>query len=141
MIAWLIWTQRNQVRMNKLSCNVDRIAQVVKDQFEEFSSVQPPKQPRVPKPRNLCQPPPLDLFKINFDGVVFSHENKSDVGVVIRNNQGLIIASLSQQFPQAFQVEEIEALVAIRPLELGFDISIACDVLEGDSILIHEGLI
>ena len=50
-------------------------------------------------------------------------------------------SSLSQQFPQAFQVVEIEALVAIRALELGFDISIACDVLEGDSILIHEGLI
>ena len=81
------------------------------------------------------------MFKINFDEVVFSHENKSDVGVVIRNNQGLIIASLSQQFPQAFQVVEIEALVAIRALELGFDISIACDVLEGDSILIHKGLI
>ena len=100
MIAWLIWTQGNQVRMNKPSCNA-------KDRFEEFSLVQPPKQPRVPKPLNLWQSPPPDLFKINFDGVVFSHENKSNIGVVIHNNQ---VSSLPLYLNNSLKLSKLRGL-------------------------------
>ena len=35
-------------------------------------------------------------FKINFDGAIFLGENKSKIGVVVYDSQGLVIASLSQ---------------------------------------------
>ena len=47
---------------------------------------------------------------------MFKNENKCGIGVVIQNNQGLIIASLSQQLPRAFQAFEIEAIAYVDPL-------------------------
>lgn len=61
-------------------------------------------------------------MKINFDGVVFSSENVSGIGVVIRNHLGLVIASCSQHFPQAYSGNEVEALVGTKLMLLTFQI-------------------
>ncbi|KAL4643893.1 hypothetical protein ACB092_02G124200 [Castanea dentata] len=63
----------------------------------------------------LHSPPPLHGYKINFDGAIFEKENVAGLGVVIRNHEGLVMASLF----------EVKALVVGRAvefaLELGFD--------------------
>ena len=81
----------------------------------------------------LWQPPPSTCFKINFNGATFVAKNKSSIGVVIRDSQGMVIAFLSQLIPQEFQAVEIEALVALRALEFAFELGPASVVLEGDS--------
>ena len=96
MTAWSIWNQRNLVRMHTPCCNMNRIAQVSKERLEEFTAVIPPKPPPYPKPRIVWKPPSTNMLKINFDGAVFRKENRSGVGVVIRNFEGLVLASLSQ---------------------------------------------
>ena len=78
------------------------------------------------------------MFKINFDGAVFKTKNKSGVGVVIRDHRGLVIASLAQQFPQAFQVLEIEAIAAGRALKFGIEVGLNEAVLNGDCQLIMK---
>ena len=62
---------------------------------------------------------PLDAswHKINFDGALFVKENCAGVGVVIRNGQGLVMASLSQKVPLPFTVIEVEALAARRAVK------------------------
>uniref|UniRef100_A0A7N2MBL1 Uncharacterized protein n=1 Tax=Quercus lobata TaxID=97700 RepID=A0A7N2MBL1_QUELO len=45
---------------------------------------------------------------------VFGQENRSDVGVVIQNREGLVLASQSQQLHLAYSPSEIEALAAHR---------------------------
>lgn len=60
--------------------------------------------------------------------------------MVICNSQGLVIASLSQQFLQSFQAVEIEAIVASCALEFGLEIEIAQAILEGDSMVIMNAL-
>ena len=52
------------------------------------------------------------FVKVNFDGAVFSDSNKSGVGVVIRDNNGDVLASFSEKIFQAYKAEETEALVA-----------------------------
>ena len=84
-------------------------------------------------PRTRWQPPLADLMKINFDGVVFSSENVSGIGVVIRNNLGLVIASCSQRLPQDHSSNEVEALAATKALSFAAEIGITKVVLEGDS--------
>ena len=37
------------------------------------------------------------FVKVNFDGVVFGELNKSGVGVVIRDNNGAVLASCSEK--------------------------------------------
>ena len=55
-------------------------------------------------------------MKINFDGAVFSSENRSGTGVVIRNSAGLVMASCSQCLSQAYSSDEVEAFAAAKAL-------------------------
>lgn len=56
--------------------------------------------------------PPLGFVKINFDGAVFSKENKSGASIVIWNREGFMLASQSRQFNQAYSPSAIEAVAA-----------------------------
>lgn len=115
---------------------MDRIAKVSKEHLEEFTAVIPPKLPPYPKPRIVWQPPPTNMLKINFNGAIFRKENKSGVRVAIRNSEGLVLASISQQLPRAFQPLEVEVLAVVRALEFGAEIGVKEVVMEGDSKII-----
>lgn len=59
----------------------------------------------IPAPQRIpiavaWHPPDASWYKINFDGALFVKENCAGVGVVIRNEQGLVMASLSQSIPR-----------------------------------------
>ena len=41
-------------------------------------------------------------FTHSIDGAVIKEDNKSGLGVVIRNSQGQVIEALSQKLPQAY---------------------------------------
>ena len=76
------------------------------------------------------------MLKINFNGALFTEDKKSGIGVVIRNNQGLILASLSQLLPQDYTIAEVEALAAVTALQFARELDILEVVLEGDSEII-----
>ena len=56
----------------------------------------------------------LDILMVLF----FFLESKSGLGIVIRDNAGLVIASCSQLLPQAYLTCEVEALAAVKALTL-----------------------
>ena len=62
---------------------------------------------------------------MNFDGAVFSQDGLAGIGFIIRNEQGLVMAALSQQISLLILVEMVEVVAAHRALvfakELGFD--------------------
>ena len=66
---------------------------------------------------------------------------RSSIGVIIRNNQGLVIASLTQKLPQAYQAIEIEPMAAIRALESGLEVGIDQAIVEGDSEIVVKTLV
>ena len=49
---------------------------------------------------------------INFDGAVFSKENKSGASIVIWKREGFMFAAQSWQFNQAYSPSAIEAVAA-----------------------------
>lgn len=53
----------------------------------------------------------------------------------------MVLASLSQQIPQAYSPEDIEALAASKALQFASEIGIREAVLEGDSQVLMSGLI
>ena len=57
----------------------------------------------------------------------------SGIGVVIRDHQGLVISSLSQQLSQAYLVVEVKALAVARTLESASELGIVNAILKGDS--------
>ena len=80
-------------------------------------------------------------MKINFDEAIFSEVSKSSIGVVVRDRNGLVLASLLQQVPQAYSLEVIEALAASKALQFASDIGITEAVLEEDSQVLRSRLI
>ena len=126
-MAWLIWTQRNRLRLNKAAVNSHQIAATAKDHIVEFAQTYTtPLFPRVTTtpPQTKWRPPHLDLVKINCDGATFKEQNKSGVGVVIRDRNRMVLASMAKQIPQLYTALEIEAMAASSALsfasQLGF---------------------
>ena len=76
------------------------------------------------------------MLKINFNGALFTEDKKSGIGVIIRNSQGLILASLSQLLPHDYTIAEVEALAAVTALQFARELDILEVVLEGDSEII-----
>ena len=64
-------------------------------------------------------------YEINFDGVVFTKEERANNGVVVRDDQGMVIASMSQNIAMPLSVVEVEVVAAVRALEFSLEIRIS----------------
>ena len=78
---------------------------------------------------------------INFDGATFADDRSAGLGVVIRNKEGRVMASLSQKIPLPISVIEVEVLAARRALELAVELGFDHVILEGDSEILHKALL
>lgn len=88
-IIWGIWHQRNQVCNHQPCCILDQLVPQAKE-----------KLAAVPKPKAIWKPPDARFIKINFDGAIFRTENRSEIGAVVRDHTGAILASLAQSLSQ-----------------------------------------
>ena len=61
--------------------------------------------------------------------------NGSGLRVMVRDNEGLVIAAMATCVPQFLQAIEIEALAANKALEFAQEMGLSDVVLEGDSSL------
>ena len=85
-------------------------------------------------------PPLVNLVKINLDGEVFSKENKSRIGVVVKNENGLVLGSCTKRLSQTYSVMEIEAMVAATALVFASELGVRRAILEGDSMAVIKAL-
>ena len=65
------------------------------------------------RPEAKWAPPRVGWFKTNFEAAIFKDDDRAGMGVVIRDNNGLVMASLSQNVQLATLVGEMEAIAAI----------------------------
>lgn len=146
MTAWSIWTQRNQVQLNQAASVVHHISQQSKDKHAEFLACQSTstassiERHARNRSRNFWEAHPADTVKINLDGAVFSGENKSGIGVVIRDCLGLVIASCSKIVQQAYSNSENEALVAATALSFTANIGINKAIFKGHLLVVIKEL-
>ena len=61
---------------------------------------------------------------MNFDGALFCQEHRAGIEVVIRNEEGAVIASLSQQIYLPSTVLEVETMATRRALEFAMEIGV-----------------
>ena len=81
------------------------------------------------------------MVKANFDGAIFTKEHRFGIGVVLRDDQGSVLASLSWQVSQAYNLVEIESTVTTATLRFSSKLGFSQVVLEGDSQVLMETLI
>ena len=133
-------TKKNQSRLQQPCCLTKDLKHAALERWEEIKSNYPLPNPTRPQPKPKWSVPPLNKYKINYDGAISEADNKAGIRVVVRNCNGEVMASLGQQLEQAFQPVEVEAIVACRAVEFGSEIGVDCAVVEGDSEVIVKAL-
>ena len=80
-------------------------------------------------------------MKINCDGATFKEQNKSGVGVVICDENGMVLASMAKQIPQLYTALEVEAMAASTTLSFATQLGFHRGILESDSLVLVLALI
>lgn len=120
-ITWNLWNRRNNLRLGKPTTPLDKVLEHSREQ--QATSWTTPYQQWV---------------KVNFDGATFAADSKARLGVVIRNDAGLVMASLSQLIPLPSTVIEVEVMAARRVVELALECGFESIILEGDSEVLYK---
>ncbi|XXG86241.1 hypothetical protein AAC387_Pa11g1173 [Persea americana] len=63
-------------------------------------------------------PPPTGVVKLNVDGVIFENVQKAGVGAVLRDEKGNVIMALSKIETWVAKADDIEAVAALRGLQM-----------------------
>ena len=88
----------------------------------------------------MWHPPTQGMVKINCDGTTIRDQKKSGVGVVIRDDNGMVLASMSKQLPQLYLALEVEAMAASTTLSLTSQLGFHRAILESDSLTLAMAL-
>ena len=132
-MVWSIWHQRNQVRVRAPAIALHHVAKVSRISLTEYhsrlSDTELQVEPRSHHSQTKWLPTPVNLDKINFDGAVFSKENISGIGVVVRDENGLVLGSCSKRLPQAYSVMETEAMAAATALVFASELGVRQAIL------------
>ncbi|XP_075655236.1 uncharacterized protein LOC142625472 [Castanea sativa] len=136
MVMWTIWHRRNQVRTSSKEYPLSQVFHAASEALATFHQAisDAPKQTNHTRPAPVkCSPPPSGKIKVNFDSALFKDIGKAGLGVIIRDNNGQAIASLSEQASMPFSPDIVEAMAAARALSFAQDLGYTSFILEGDS--------
>lgn len=131
--AWLIWNQRNvivhggQIKdprwLNKRAAEYLKDCKKAQENLAIASTV---------SSRNVWQPPPPDVYKLNFDVAIFSDLKCSGFGAIIKNSTSEVMAGISANGPYVSSSEEAEALACRNALEFSMEAGFFELVIEWD---------
>ncbi|XP_075670196.1 uncharacterized protein LOC142639958 [Castanea sativa] len=85
-------------------------------------------------------PPPPSIYKVNFHGATFIDTDSAGLGVVARDLDGMVIASLSERIRLPPTIADLEALACRRAILFALEIGLQDVVFEGDSEVIINHL-
>ena len=79
-------------------------------------------------------------MKVNFDKAMFGEEQEEGIRVVIRSNEGQVLAALSEKVPMPTSVETLEMLAARRATIFAQEPGFRKVCFEGDAELAVKSL-
>ena len=80
-------------------------------------------------------------MKINYDNATFKDQKKSGIGVVIRDENGMVLALMAKHLQQLYIALEIEAMAASTALTFATQVGFHRGILELDSLVLTTVLI
>ena len=89
---------------------------------------------------SVWSPPDASIFIVNVDGAVFVEQQKSGVGVVICNCEGLFMGALSMKLNQHLGSLEAEAKAYELGIMFAKDMGFHEIVLEGDFVMVSNAI-
>ena len=85
-------------------------------------------------------PPPAGFYKANWDAATSGDQNRTGVGVLIRDERGLVIAVLSKTIFAKLDPQIAKATAPLQAVELCRDIGVQDIFLEGDALTIVKAI-
>nr|XP_023873208.1 uncharacterized protein LOC111985788 [Quercus suber] len=140
MVAWSLWTNRNEERNGGARKNATRIGNDALQYLAEYQECIAETVQRKETQPEFWKPPPSGMFKLNVDGAVFADQKAAGVGALIRDEEGKVIGALSKKITAPLKALEIEAKAVEVGLQFAKDLSIQEFILEGDSLLVINAL-
>ena len=139
--AWTMWNQRNTMvhgGQMKDPCWLNRRAA---DYLEEYRKAQEQLVGSSTTPSEQhWKPPPQNMFKLNFDAAVFTEQQSSGIGAIIRNAKGEVMAGMSAKGPYVRNGEEAEALACRNAMVFAMEARFSEPVIEGDNSTVMRAI-
>lgn len=96
-VIWTLWNRQNNFRLGKLALPLDKVLDFSREHLTKSTS-------------SPWTTPEAHSLKVNFDGATFANDDTTGIGMVIRNDVGLVMASLTQKIPMPSSIIEVEVL-------------------------------
>jgi len=129
--AWVLWTGRNGRRHGRKAWAPEASARYIASLLQELAALKMPTQPDRARTSVQWQRPALDWAKVNTDAG-FSEDHNSRAGIVIRDQEGSVLAAAARWFEDVPDVLTAEALAAKEGLELAAELGYNRVILECD---------
>jgi ribonuclease HI len=141
MTCWYLWNKRNQSRLQLPSEEYGNIWSRAQTFLLEHLSISQSTNKNDPRDNHdKWTRPTTHQYKANFDGAFSKETNEGGIGVVIRDQAGLPIATLTQKLPATHSIEITEALAARRAILFAKEVGLTNVVFEGDAANIIRDL-
>ncbi|XP_075670479.1 uncharacterized protein LOC142640300 [Castanea sativa] len=109
IVAWCLWSTRNEVRLGKVRPQASTIFQKARYLLNEFQTTNL-KLAKLVHDENVQWQPLMDLwFKVNVDGATFAQSQTMEIGVLVCDFVGKVEAKLSKCLPLPLGPLENEA--------------------------------
>ncbi|KAL0003702.1 hypothetical protein SO802_011263 [Lithocarpus litseifolius] len=137
-----VWQRRNRVHMGEAVLPLSMLPIKANGDLQEFQQLRPTHTDISRTARAVkWRPPTAPCLKVNFDGALFSQDRLAGICVIIWNDQGLVMAALSQQIPSPASVEMVEVIAAHRALLFAKELGFVKVEVEGDSETVVKAIL
>ncbi|KAL0017657.1 hypothetical protein SO802_004726 [Lithocarpus litseifolius] len=111
MIVWSTWRNRNERRHGGKNLAAAAIYGTTMTMLQEYYAAhENASQTEDVSPcQNIWTPPPHGWYKVNTDGAVFPKQKWAGIGVIVRDEQGRVVAAMSKRLQVPLGALEIEA--------------------------------
>ncbi|GMI85140.1 hypothetical protein HRI_002183300 [Hibiscus trionum] len=132
---WAIWTFRNKRVYENATHSPEEIVRFIRSFVAEHEAVNVKPISGPPSAASVHWLPPTgDVVKINFDASFTVNSGQSVSGIVIRNSEGLVMATGTYPHSHIANPEIAEACACDQALSLASDLGFRKVILEGDAL-------